>query len=148
MTSPMKITPEFQEACERIEAGENVFITGHAGTGKSTLLTHFRETTKRNVAVLAPTGVAAINVRGETIHSFFGFKPDITVDAVKKLPPAKRADYQKIDTIIIDEVLMVRADLYRRRRPVPGAVDLNCRECRSHASIPMVIDMGTRQGTQ
>jgi len=111
MTSPLQITTEFQAACDQIEAGESVFVTGRAGTGKSTLLTHFRETTQKNVAVLAPTGVAAINVRGETIHAFFGFKPDITVDTVKKLSPAKRAAYQKIDTIIIDEVSMVRADL-------------------------------------
>ena len=51
-----------------------VFITGRAGTGKSTLIQYFRRGTKKNVVVLAPTGVAALNVRGQTIHSFFHFK--------------------------------------------------------------------------
>lgn len=88
-----------------------MFITGRAGTGKSTLLQHFRSTTKKNVVVLAPTGVAALNVGGETIHSFFKFKPDITLDRVRKLTPRRRELYKKLDTLIIDEVSMVRADL-------------------------------------
>lgn len=49
----------------------NLFIKGKAGTGKSTLLTYFRRYTKKKVVVLAPTGVAALNVQGQTIHSFF-----------------------------------------------------------------------------
>ncbi|MCJ7487326.1 MAG: AAA family ATPase, partial [Candidatus Aminicenantes bacterium] len=53
----------------------HVFITGKAGTGKSTLLELFRSQTPKRIAVLAPTGVAALNVRGQTVHSFFGFKP-------------------------------------------------------------------------
>ena len=63
----------------------HVFITGKAGTGKSTLLELWRGQTLKRVAVLAPTGVAALNVRGQTIHSFFGFKPDVTPEAVRKL---------------------------------------------------------------
>lgn len=106
--------PEFQKALDLIEnTNKNVFITGRAGTGKSTLLTHFRSTTKKKVVVLAPTGVAALNVRGQTIHSFFKFKPSITLQGVKKL--YKKDDpknlYQKIDTIVIDEISMVRSDL-------------------------------------
>ena len=50
-----------------------MYITGKAGTGKSTLLQYFRQKTSKNVAVLAPTGVAAINIKGQTIHSFFNF---------------------------------------------------------------------------
>lgn len=90
---------------------KSVFITGRAGTGKSTLLHHFRSTTKKNIAVLAPTGVAALNVKGQTIHSFFGFRPDITTDAVHRINPASRSLYRKLDAIVIDEVSMVRADL-------------------------------------
>ncbi|MFW6140696.1 MAG: AAA family ATPase [Acidobacteriota bacterium] len=52
----------------------HLFITGKAGTGKSTLLEYFRHYTRKNVAVLAPTGVAALNIKGQTIHSFFLFQ--------------------------------------------------------------------------
>lgn len=93
------------------ETSKNVFITGRAGTGKSTLLQHFRNTTNKNIAVIAPTGVAAVNVKGETIHSFFGFKPDITSNMIKGLRPVKKEIYKKLDAIIIDEISMVRADL-------------------------------------
>lgn len=93
------------------ETDKNVFITGRAGTGKSTLLQHFRNTTKKKIAVLAPTGVAAINVRGQTIHSFFGFKPDITPDMVQGMKPREKNIYKNLDVIVIDEVSMVRSDL-------------------------------------
>jgi ATP-dependent DNA helicase PIF1 len=97
----------------------HVFITGKAGTGKSTLLELWRSQTLKRIAVLAPTGVAALNVRGQTIHSFFGFKPDVTPDAVRKLSRSKTrgaaadraALYRNLDAIVIDEVSMVRADL-------------------------------------
>jgi ATP-dependent exoDNAse (exonuclease V) alpha subunit len=87
---------------------------GKAGTGKSTLLNYFKETTKKKIAVLAPTGVAAVNIKGQTIHSFFKFKPNVTLESIKRL---KKTDdkkpniYQKLDTIIIDEISMVRADV-------------------------------------
>lgn len=95
------------------ETRESLFLTGRAGTGKSTLLQHFRQTTKKNAAVLAPTGVAAVNVNGQTIHSFCGFTPKTTLKNVKKLPKWNdRADViRHLNTIIIDEVSMVRADL-------------------------------------
>jgi ATP-dependent exoDNAse (exonuclease V) alpha subunit len=94
-------------------SSKNLFITGRAGTGKSTLLEYFRNTTNKKVAVLAPTGVAALNVHGQTIHSFFGFKPDITLEKVKKRRsnPVVLSVYQKLDAIVIDEISMVRADL-------------------------------------
>lgn len=94
-------------------SNQNVFITGRAGTGKSTLLNYFRSTTEKQVVVLAPTGVAALNVEGQTVHSFCGFPADITVGRVKQLKPwqQKRKLLQKLDTIIIDEISMVRADL-------------------------------------
>ncbi len=64
---------------------QHVFITGKAGTGKSTLLDLFRKTTAMQVAVLAPTGVAALNVQGQTIHSFCRFRLNISPDKVKKI---------------------------------------------------------------
>lgn len=106
--------PESQQALHLMEdTQENVFLTGEAGTGKSTLLQYFRQSTKKNVVVLAPTGVAALNVRGQTIHSFCGFGPDITVQKVKRLgawSPKKKL-LQKVSMIVIDEISMVRADL-------------------------------------
>ncbi len=108
----IEINPEFQRALELMEeTNKHVFITGKAGTGKSTLLEYFRQNTQKDVAVLAPTGVAALNVEGQTIHSFFGFKPSITPEKVKKIGGPDSAIYKEFDTIIIDEVSMVRADL-------------------------------------
>lgn len=93
-------------------SNKSLFITGRAGTGKSTLLNYFRHNTAKKVAVLAPTGVAALNVKGQTIHSFFRFRPGITPDAVKKLrSSARQSIYHKLDAIVIDEISMVRADL-------------------------------------
>lgn len=108
------INPQFQTVLELLEnTKKNIFVTGKAGTGKSTLLRYWRDRTKKNVVTLAPTGVAALNVQGQTIHSFFRFKPDVTID---KIRPLEKGDdgigvYKKIDTIIIDEISMVRADL-------------------------------------
>jgi tryptophan synthase beta subunit len=66
----------------------NVFLTGKAGTGKSTLLRYFRATTKKYPVVVAPTGVAAVNVQGQTIHSFFGWGIDVTPERVRKVSGA------------------------------------------------------------
>ncbi|MEO0022093.1 MAG: AAA family ATPase [candidate division WOR-3 bacterium] len=108
----IELNPEFTRALELMEKSRrHLFITGEAGTGKSTLLDYFRTHTEKQVAVLAPTGVAALNVRGETIHSFFRFKPDITPDKVSRLHSRTRRIYEKLDVIVIDEISMVRADL-------------------------------------
>lgn len=89
----------------------HIFLTGRAGTGKSTLLKYFREKSKKKYVVLAPTGVAALNVKGQTIHSFFGFHPAITKNRVHKAHADKIGFFKNIDTIVIDEISMVRADL-------------------------------------
>src|SRR3989344_3994536 len=106
--------PEAREALRVLnETSNSLFLTGEAGTGKSTLLQYFRSATQKNVVVLAPTGVAALNVEGQTIHSFCAFGPDITLQKVKKLKPGsgKFQLLQKLDMVIIDEISMVRADL-------------------------------------
>lgn len=109
----LEMNQGFKRALELMENGsKSVFVTGRAGTGKSTLLEYFRNNTRQNIAVLAPTGVAALNVRGQTIHSFFGFKPDITLDKVHRVrSPDQLEIYNRLDIIVIDEVSMVRADL-------------------------------------
>jgi len=113
--TPLDITDEFTRALALMESpdGDHVFLTGRAGTGKSTLLQHFRRTTKKNIVILAPTGVAAVNVRGQTIHSFFKFSIGVTPDHVRTV--REKGDdtniYKKLDAIVIDEVSMVRADL-------------------------------------
>ncbi|WP_243018460.1 MULTISPECIES: AAA family ATPase [Candidatus Cardinium] len=110
----IELNEQFIKALDLMESGEkNVFITGKTGTGKSTLLKHFRENTQKKIAVLAPTGTAAVNIKGQTLHSFFGLKPDVTLEAIKTIKENKHKEniYKKLDAIIIDEISMVRADL-------------------------------------
>lgn len=107
----LKITSDFRLAVDAMENTKDcIFITGEAGTGKSTLLKHFVATTKKKIVVLAPTGIAAMNVEGQTIHSFFKFPPrPITADDIKVSPIGELC--KVLDTIIVDEISMVRADL-------------------------------------
>lgn len=89
-----------------------LFITGRAGTGKSTLLRKLCDETDKNYVVLAPTGIAAVNVKGETIHSFFRFKPGITYEEAESYGMHNQNEiYERLELLIIDEVSMVRADL-------------------------------------
>lgn len=90
-----------------------LFITGKAGTGKSTLLDHFILNTTKKCVVLAPTGVAALNVKGQTIHRFFNFYIDVTPEKIKKkeIKPRNAKLLKVLETIIIDEISMVRADI-------------------------------------
>jgi hypothetical protein len=107
----VEINDDFRMALDLIERqNQSLFITGKAGTGKSTLLRYFRATTKKSVVVLAPTGLAAINVGGQTVHSFFKFPPHL-IDP-QKLRPSRNVDLlRRLQTLVIDEVSMVRADL-------------------------------------
>lgn len=110
----LDINPKFEYALKMIESGsKSLFITGNAGTGKSTLLRHFRGNTKKNLAVVAPTGVAAVNVEGETIHSLFGLSPNSNIDDIYKFPTSnpKRGLLEALEVLVIDEISMVRADL-------------------------------------
>jgi len=92
---------------------DHIFVTGRAGTGKSTLLNHFVNNTKKNVAVVAPTGVAAYNVGGQTIHSFFGMPRGIlgVQPLHKHLFGRVRDALRSLDVLVIDEISMVSADL-------------------------------------
>ncbi|MCC2032706.1 ATP-dependent DNA helicase [Microbacterium allomyrinae] len=120
-----------QEALFRLieDTREHVFVTGRAGTGKSTLLQHLAWNTEKQIAVCAPTGVAALNVDGQTIHSLFklpigliGASDEAQSDATRKLLNA-------IDTLVIDEISMVNADLM-------DAMDRALRQARGRRSEP------------
>jgi ATP-dependent DNA helicase PIF1 len=113
-TQNIDISEDFLRAIEAINSGATgLFITGKAGTGKSTFLDFCRRNIKKNTVVLAPTGVAAVNVQGQTVHSFFNFKPDITVEGVSgvRIDAAAAKMYKRLEVLIIDEISMVRADL-------------------------------------
>ncbi len=116
--------PEFQDAWSMVrKTKRSVFLTGKAGTGKSTFLKYMRANTKKKLVVLAPTGIAAVNVGGQTLHSFFKipFKPMVTDDPDYSNPARMRKmlRYTKekvklireLELIIIDEISMVRADI-------------------------------------
>lgn len=94
---------------------ENLFITGKAGTGKSVLLQYFVRHTSKQVAVVAPTGVAALNVGGQTIHSFFSMGFDIQdpddFSQVSDMGYKKREILNGLQVLVIDEVSMVSADI-------------------------------------
>ncbi len=116
--------PEFQDAWSVIQkTNRSVFLTGKAGTGKSTFLKYIRENIRKKVIVLAPTGIAAVNVGGQTMHSFFKipFKPllpdDPDISSTMRLRKMLRYTKEKVklirelELIIIDEISMVRADI-------------------------------------
>ena len=90
----------------------NIFLTGKAGTGKSTLINQFCERFEQNdkIVKLAPTGIAAYNIKGQTIHSFFKFKVPQNIDAID-YDERSAPMYKLIKVIIIDEVSMLRPDL-------------------------------------
>lgn len=105
------VTPEFEHYLDLLENTRyNYFITGKAGTGKTTLIDMFRKQTKKKVVVLAPTGLAAINAKGQTIHSFFKFPPRMLHEQMIHRVN-DRSLYTDVDTIIIDEASMLRADM-------------------------------------
>ncbi|TVR82380.1 MAG: AAA family ATPase [Saprospirales bacterium] len=106
------ITEDFHSALDLIEQSgkDSVFITGSAGTGKSTLLRLFRDSTDKRLVCLAPTGVAALLIGGQTIHSFFGLPPRL-LQAGDFKTWKNRSIIRKLDMVIIDEISMVRADL-------------------------------------
>ena len=112
MKEPLVLDQTFRDILDQLEhQHEHFFVTGKAGTGKSTLLQLFRKTTAKKVVVLSPTGFSALNVQGQTIHSFFQFPPKLMhpgeVFVQRRLSRIMRA----LEAIIIDEISMVRADV-------------------------------------
>ncbi|WP_256374543.1 exonuclease domain-containing protein [Brachybacterium sp. HMSC06H03] len=114
-SAPLVITDEFAAALEHLHAGHHLFLTGKAGTGKSTLIRHYLEQTDRSTITVAPTGIAALNVDGYTIHRLFSFPLGVTEEHVRGgsyYPGRFGKALKELDTLIIDEASMVRADLF------------------------------------
>lgn len=140
--------PLFSLATEFVSnTSRHIFLTGKAGTGKTTFLRYIKELTHKNVVVAAPTGVAAINAGGVTLHSLFqlpfgpfvpgnnrGFSPSQGSDANSllkqlRLNSSKRELIQELDLLIIDEVSMLRADML-------DAIDVILRSVRRNQYVP------------
>lgn len=124
--STIDINPQFEHVLNFVnQTNQSIFLTGKAGTGKTTLLKYIKENTVKQIAVVAPTGVAAINAGGSTIHSFFqfAFAPFLPVLNLEgnadhsKIPVTFKYNsirlsiLRKLELLIIDEISMVRADL-------------------------------------
>ena len=106
----INIDDNFESIYNKMEfSNENLFITGKAGTGKTTLLEYFRVNSKKNFIILASTGISAIKAKGKTIHSFFLFPPRILID--EKIKRLRSQVIKKVDTILIDECSMIRCDV-------------------------------------
>jgi GTPase SAR1 family protein len=140
---------QLQLAAEFVQyTNQNIFLTGKAGTGKTTFLHNLKKITHKRMVVVAPTGVAAINAGGVTIHSFFqlSFAPAVPESLLPTNHGAQTEGFQRkfnrekiklikcIDLLVIDEISMVRADLldgidevlrqYRNRSKPFGGVQL------------------------
>ncbi len=136
----MEKNRELQTAWEFVEmTGKSVFLTGKAGTGKTTFLKNVVENSRKRVVVVAPTGIAAINAGGATMHSFFQLPlhpwiPGMKFESKFAFSKEKRNIIKTLDLLIIDEISMVRADLldavdavlrrYRNRSKPFGGVQL------------------------
>lgn len=114
----MEFSGEFKKLFDLVEhTSANVFLTGKAGTGKTTFLKYLRENSAKRIAVAAPTGVAAINAGGVTLHSLFQlpFEPFLPntrrSDNLYRFSKQKQGLIRSLDLLVIDEISMVRADL-------------------------------------
>jgi ATP-dependent exoDNAse (exonuclease V) alpha subunit len=120
----LTLSAEQQAVFDAIETSQDhIFVTGRAGTGKSTLLNHLSWHTSKQVVICAPTGVAALNVGGQTIHSLFRLPIGVIADHEIEQSRELRKLLGTLDTIVIDEVSMVNADLL-------DAVDRSMRQAR------------------
>ena len=106
----IELEDEYKNIFNKMEySNQNIFITGKAGTGKTTLLEYFRINSKKNFVILASTGISAIKAKGKTIHSFFLFPPRILIN--EKIKRLRSNIIKNVDTILIDECSMIRCDL-------------------------------------
>ncbi len=137
----MQTNKQLTLACDFVQyTGQNIFLTGKAGTGKTTFLKSLKERSPKRMIVVAPTGVAAINAGGVTIHSFFqlSFAPQIGSEsehsAEQRFTKEKIKIMRTLDLLVIDEISMVRADIldaidrtlrrFKNRKKAFGGVQL------------------------
>ncbi len=121
------LSPEQLAVFRAIEGTKrHIFVTGRAGTGKSTLLNHLAWHTEKQIVICAPTGVAALNVGGQTIHSLFRLPIGIVADDEIEQTANVRRLLNAIDTVVIDEISMVSADLM-------DAIDRSLRQARDRS---------------
>ena len=126
---------EFKEIFNLMEyTRQNIFITGKAGTGKTTLLEYFRINSKKNFVILASTGISAIKAKGKTIHSFFLFPPRILIN--EKIKRLRSKVISKIDTILIDECSMIRCDVLDA---IDQSLRLNRNSDKSFGGIQIIL---------
>lgn len=143
--STIEINSQFEQVLSFVNhTNQLVFLTGKAGTGKTTLLKYIKQNTYKQISIVAPTGVAAINAGGSTIHSFFQFpftpflptlKETGEIDSQKTNLPVLKYNNQRLsifrnlELLIIDEVSMVRADLLDQ-------IDITLRHTRKKWHLP------------
>jgi ATP-dependent DNA helicase PIF1 len=119
-----ELSPEQAAVYAAIETTrDHIFVTGRAGTGKSTLLEHLSWNSSKQIVICASTGVAALNVGGQTIHSLFRLPTGVIADHKIDQTPELRKLLNTIDTLVVDEVSMVNADLL-------DAIDRSLRQAR------------------
>lgn len=120
----INLSKEQEIALASMLSGKNCFISGSAGVGKTAVIQAFKNKFKGNCAIVAPTGIAALNVGGQTIHSFFMLPPGLlNLDTLEDIPWARKKEIiRQTNCIIIDEISMVRSDMFT-------AIDLRLRQC-------------------
>ena len=125
-----KLNSEQQATVDLMRSGVNVFLTGGGGTGKSTIIQSFKQSTSRRVVIVAPTGAAASRIGGATIHRTFQLMSRIFLPNYS--PHLSRETHEmlkELDTLIIDEVSMVRADVFH-------AIDVTLRHASANPELP------------
>lgn len=149
------LTPGQEEFMTALMTGKNIFLTGKAGTGKSFVTKHaiakLKEAEKK-IAAIAPTGIAANNIEGQTIHSLFQLTPYgvLNIDVCSNLQSHKRDVLRKVDVIFIDEVSMLRPDVLdamhwtMRKNGLPGLDTKQIVFIGDLKQLPPVLDDNTR----